>query len=395
MSEPEARSSSLLREAGAQAPVTNLELFFDLVYVFAITQLSHSLLHHLTITGLIETTLLFLAIWWAWMFTTWAANWADPERVPIRLLLIGAMLLSLLMAIALPEAFGTSGLLFAASYVALQVGRSLAMIPAFGRDPDGVRNMTRITIWFAVAAPVWLVGALAVPEARLYWWAGALVLEYLGPLAFFYVPGLGASKADDWNISGAHIAERAATFIIIALGEGIVVIGSTVAEEGLKQELTIPFLLAFIGSVTMWWLYFDRGAGRGAELIEHHAQPGKVARAAYTYLHMPIVGAIVVTAVADALLLEQVGQPASQALVLTQGGATGLYLAGLGAFKRVSSKNRVFPPSHIGGLALTALLTGAALALPISGLAFYALADAVLLVVAVWEWRSFNGGWRK
>jgi low temperature requirement protein LtrA len=397
MAEPARPGHSLLRHhEGGRAQVTNLELFFDLVYVFAITQISHFLLHNLSLAGFIEATMLFLAVWWAWMFTIWAANWADPERVPIRVLLISVMLLSMVMAIALPGAFAGTGLMFAASYVTLQIGRSLAMIPVFGREqPGGMLNMTRIGVWFATAAVPWLAGALVHPGLRPYWWAAALLIEYLGPLCFFYVPGLGRSDTREWNISGSHMAERAGTFIIIALGEGIVVIGSAVADDGLGHGVVLPFLLTFLGSVTMWWLYFDRGAVRGSELIEHHNDPGRIARAAYTYIHMPIVGSIVVGAVGDALLLQHWHGSVSAALVLTQCGGNALFLAGLGTFKHFSSARRIFPLSHSAGIVMTVALGLAAWLSAMHALAFFALSVLVLVVVAVWEWGSFHGGWRK
>src|ERR671920_1694821 len=109
---------------GGEQRVTPLELFFDLVYVFAITQLSHLLLDHLTIEGALETLFLLLAVWWAWIYTTWTTNWFDPDRLPVRLMLVAVMLASLLMSVAIPEAFGERGLMFALAYVAIQVGRT-------------------------------------------------------------------------------------------------------------------------------------------------------------------------------------------------------------------------------------------------------------------------------
>ncbi len=385
---------SLLRDHADHSPVSFLELFFDLVYVFAITQLSHTLSEHLSLSGMIETGELFLAVWWAWMYTTWAANWADPERVPVRLLLIGVMLLSLVMAIATPHAFEDGGLLFAASYVALQLGRSVMMIPVFGRGrPSGARNMLRIALYFVISAVPWFVGAMGDPEHRRLWWGAALLIEYSGPLWFYYLPGLGASSPDDWDISGGHMAERGALFVIIALGEGIVVTGSAVSQVGLGGGRALAFALAFVGSVMMWWLYFDIGAARGTKMIEQHDEPGRVARAAYTYLHMPIIAGVIVSAVADALLLKQWHGDARQALVATQCGGMVIYLAGIAVFKRGSSARGVFPLSHIAGLSLMAMLGIVALSIRVPTLLFFPLSVAILAMVAVWEWGSFHGGW--
>src|ERR687889_2011484 len=115
---------------GEEQRVTPLELFFDLVYVFAITQLSHLLLDHLTIEGALETLFLLLAVWWAWVATTWVANWFDPDRLPVRLMLVALMLASLVMSVAIPEAFGERGLMFALAYVSIQVGRTVFAVLA-------------------------------------------------------------------------------------------------------------------------------------------------------------------------------------------------------------------------------------------------------------------------
>ena len=401
---------TLLRKPAGHAPVSFLELFFDLVYVFAITQLSHTLHEHMSVGGVIDTAELFLAVWWAWIFTTWAANWANPERLPVRLLLVFVMLMSMVVAVATPLAFGRLGLLFAAGYVVLQLGRSLMMMAVFASEKDadvargGVRNMARISAWFAASGVPWIAGALASPELRGWWWAAALAIDYAGPLMFFWTPGLGRSAAHDWDISGGHMAERGALFVIIALGEGVVVTGSTVSQsvlggglfaEGFVGGLGAAFLLAFAGSVLMWWLYFDIGAQRGTEMIEHHDEPGRVARAAYTYLHMPIIAGVVVTAVADALVLDEWHGDATRALVLTQCGGLVIYLAGLAVFKQQSAERGLFPLSHVGGLVLLALLGGAGLLMEVPALVLVGASVAILLIVAVWEWVSFHGGWER
>ena len=266
---------SHLRDAGKKVDhsVSPLELFFDLVFVFAVTQLSHYLLDHHTLAGSLQTLVMFLAVWWAWIYTAWATNWLDPGRAPVRLVLLLVMLLSMVMSSAIPMAFGPAGLAFALAYVAIQVGRTF--YTAWAREGFArgcTTNMLRATIYFAVSAGFWIAGGLdADPNRRLLWWLAALAIEYAGPSTFFFVPGLGRSTVADWSISGAHMAERAGLFIIIALGEGIIVTGATFADLEPSPANVLAFVSAFVSSVVMWWIYFDVGARRGSEMIEHDA----------------------------------------------------------------------------------------------------------------------------
>jgi len=397
-SDKPAEASSLLRNhGGGPAPVSYLELFFDLVYVFALTQISHLIIATMSWHGLAEAVVAFAAVWWAWMYTTWAANWLDPERLPVRIMLVLVMLASLLMAVALPQAFDGGGKLFAFTYVGIQIGRTLFLSWVMSRaEGESGLNMLRVAIWFAASSVLWIAGALLTDGAeRLWWWLGALAIEYAGPFLFFYVPILGRSTVREWTISGHHMAERCALFVIIALGEGIVVTGATFASQDLTRDNTLAFLLAFAGSVMMWWIYFDVGAKRGADLIEHHHEPGRVARNAYTYLHMPIVVGMVGVAVSDELLLAHPYGPAEEALILFTCGGLAVYLISLGFFKRLANTYGRFPLSHLAGLLLLALLTTWAWLVPIGALIFAALAVAVLVIVAAWEWGSFHGGWQE
>lgn len=279
-------------------------MFFDLVYVLAVTQLSHFLIAHLGWTGAIQTGVLFLAVWWAWTFTTWATNWLDPGRVPIRLMVIAIMLASLVMSTSIPEAFGKHGLSFALAYVAIKVGRSLFVSwVVWNARPSLGRNLLRVSIWFIASAPLWIAGGLADPDSRLWFWGAALVIEYAGPLLQFAVPGLGLSRTVDYAVSGAHMAERCALFIIVALGEGILVTGATFSELEWIGPTVAAALIAFLGSAAMWWIYFDIGMRRGGQRIEREEESGRIARDAYTYSHFPIVAGIIVIAVADEMVL--------------------------------------------------------------------------------------------
>ncbi len=397
MTQEDGRGSSLLRTTGeGESRVTFLELFFDLVYVFAVTQISHFVIAHHGWLGMAQALVIIGAIWWAWVYTTWAANWVDPERVQVRIVLLLTMLASLLMAVAIPHSFGESGIVFAAAYFLIQVGRSafLTWVMHKARHVSG-RSMLRITLFFGLSGCLWLGGALLTQDGatRLAWWVAAMLLEYAGPATGYRLPFLGSVGPSEWTISGGHMAERCALFIIIALGEGIVVTGSTFAGQAMTATNTLAFLAAFTGSVLMWWIYFDVGAKKGAELIEHHAEPGRIARSAYTYLHMPMVIGIIGSAVSDEMLLAHPEAPTSPPLIMAVCGGSAIYLLGAGLFKRFANPFRNFPLSHRYGLALLALQAIWGWAAHPSALGFGWAAVAILALVTAWEWGSLHGGW--
>ncbi|WP_199100172.1 low temperature requirement protein A [Dyella sp. ASV21] len=376
---------SLLRAriAGTHGKVTNIELFFDLVFVYAVTQLSHTLLHDMSLGGALHVLLLFLAVWWVWIFTGWITNWLDPERLAVRLLLLVLMFAGLLLSTALPEAFDGRAYVFAGAYVFMQVGRSCFMLWALRDAPTAARqNFHRITLWLVCSGALWIAGALLADERRWLFWTIALGIEYLGPALFFYVPGLGQSSTREWDVEGGHMAERCSLFVIIALGESVVVTGSSFAESARTPEDWAIFTIAFIGCVAMWWIYFDLAAERGSRSISESTDPGRVARLGYTYLHLLIVAGIVVCAVGDELSLTHphaVGDAGQVAVLL---GGPALYLLGNALFKQTVNRTN-FPFSHLVGLALLALLAWPAMHLSVLTLA--GLTTLVLVVVAGWE----------
>jgi low temperature requirement protein LtrA len=323
-----------LREDGAhRSTVTPVELFFDLVYVFAITQLSHKLLEHFDIQGVLQTAILLLAVWWAWVYTAWFTNWFDPDHRTVRLVLIAGMVASLLMSTSIPEAFTDRGLLFVVAYVALQVGRSLFVIWA-ARDNEMLRtNFVRLVLWSIMAGVLWIAGALTSGSTRELLWVVAVLVDYAAPLFFYVVPGLGRAHTSDWNISGEHMAERAQLFVIIALGESILVTGATFGDLDLSAEAVAAFVVAFLGSVALWWIYFDRAAGDAAEAIAHSSDPGALGRTAYTYIHLPMIAGIVVSAVGDELqIAHPLGHASRETLVALLAGPA-LFLIGHALFK--------------------------------------------------------------
>ena len=383
-----ARTSHLRQRGGHESGrVTYVELFFDLVFVFAVTQLSHGLLHHLSLLGAVETGLLMMAVWWVWIYTSWITNWLDPERAPVRLLLFVLMAAGLVLSASIPTAFGERGVIFACAFVFMQVGRSLFMLWALKRHDDAnYRNFQRITVWLSVSAIFWIAGGIADGLPRLGLWAAAIGIEYASPAAGMWVPGLGRSTTSDWNIDGGHLAERCALFIIIALGESVLVTGATFAKLPWSGTTIAAFAVTFIGSVAMWAVYFNIGAERASRQIARSDDPGRLGRSGYTYLHILIVAGIIVSAVADELVLSHPLGHADLNTLLVIVGAPALYLLGTASFKSLTAPT--VPLSHLIGLGLLALVAAAGMVA--SPLVLSAGTSASLVVVAVWEWASLR-----
>jgi low temperature requirement protein LtrA len=284
--------------------VTFVELFFDLVFVFAVTQISHSLIEHQDLLTLVQTLILIGAVWRVWVDTTWVTNWLDPDHHRVRGMLFVLMLLGVLMSSAIPEAFGDRALLFAGTMVTLQLGRSIFTAIAFRRSrPDNYLNFIRIAIWNLATGVLWLGGAFAPEEFRLWVWLAAVVVDMAGPRLRFVVPGFGRSEVETWNVSGEHMAERVSLFLIIVLGESILVTGRSFAEGNLGPLDILAFLAAFTSTLLMWLLYFNHGQEHGSDFISGSSRPGLIAQVAYTYIPILLVIGILLTAVADEIVL--------------------------------------------------------------------------------------------
>jgi len=383
-------TSGLLRGRGedAHTRVTFVELFFDLVFVFAVTQLAHSLAGHLTPMGALHTALLLLAVWWAWIDTTWCTNWLDPDKVPVRLMLFALMLAGLVLSSSIPKAFDSRALAFAFAYAFMQLGRSAFMLWALkGHSPGNYRNFQRIGAWQMVAAALWIAGAFADSGTRLALWALALLLETAAPAVGFWTPGLGRSTTEDWDVEGSYMAERCGLFIIIALGESILVTGSRFAGLEWTPVTIAAFGVSFTGSVAMWWIYFNIGAERASRRIANARDPGRLARFAYTYLHIPLVAGIILAAVGDEFVLSHPTGHTDLKTAAVLAGGPALYLLGNFLFKRATTANRT-ALSHLVGLGLLVVL--APLALVVQPVTFLAAMTAVLVLVAVWETLSLG-----
>jgi low temperature requirement protein LtrA len=191
----------LLRDRSRSQRVTNIELFFDLVYVYAVTQLSHYLLGHSTVAGALQAGLLLIMVWLVWSYTTWVTNWLDPQQMAVRLLLVVLMLISLAMSASLPRAFEDLGLWIGGAYAAQQIGRTVFMVIALRGDRLQA-NFKRVLAWCVVSSAFALGGGFAHGLTRELLWLGSVTVDLAGGLVGFATPWLGRSRTSAWMILG-------------------------------------------------------------------------------------------------------------------------------------------------------------------------------------------------
>jgi low temperature requirement protein LtrA len=306
--------------------VTTLELFFDLVFVFAITQVSELIAHHPTAGGVLRALLVLGLVWWAWAGYSWLTNNIDPEEDATRIAMFGATGAMLIAAIALPRIYGGQVWWFVGAYAFVRVAHIVLYLVAARGDP-GLRNaMLRLGASSALTVLLLAAGALASGNARAAWIAVAVVIDFGGALL-----GHGAG----WRIAAHHFAERYGTIVLIALGESIVSIGVGAQSRELDGALVLAALLGLITAAAMWWAYFDVVAvvaERRLAQLEPHAQV-LAARDSYSYLHFGMVAGIVLYAFgAKETIAEVHGHlPGTAAACLT--GGLALYLLSHVAFR--------------------------------------------------------------
>ncbi|AMP04888.1 low temperature requirement protein A [Collimonas pratensis] len=380
--------ANLLRARdGHEAKVLSVELFFDLVYVFAVTQLSHHLLENLTPLGALQTLVLWFAVWLVWQYTCWVTNWFDPDTLPIRLMLFAVMLVGLVMSAVLPDAFGERGMIFAVCYAVMQIGRTLFVVFHLGSSHALSKNFQRMLGWLCISGALWIAGGWSSAEYRLLFWIAAVACEYFSPMIGLWLPGMGRSKTQEWTIEGGHMAERCQLFVIVALGESILVTGATIGHmASWETPILIAFLVAFLGSLAMWWIYFDTSSQAGTEAIVNSNDPGRIG-AYFHYTHVIIVAGVIITAVGNELAIAHpAGHIDTKSLAVLIGGPM-VYLLGNGIYKTVVYRR--FPFSHMIGLGLLAVLIPFAYLtdqLMISG-----LTTVILIAAAIQESVSRRG----
>ncbi|MGC5310705.1 low temperature requirement protein A [Micromonospora zamorensis] len=363
-------------------PTTSTELFFDLVFIFTITQLSHYLIEHADWRGATRTALLLALVWFVWVYTTWQTNWLQPDQGPVRAVLIGVTLGSLSLSAAIPEAFAGTGLLFAVVYVIVQVGRTLFALWAVQGSPWLVAGFKQSLPWITGTSVLVVLGGLVHGAAREAVWAAVVVIEVVGLAIGYPLPRRGRSRPERWMVEGGHLAERCAAFVLIALGESILVTGSTLTQH--VDLVTFgAFLLAFAGSVALWWVYFARSAAAATEVIASAGdRTGALSRVAFNYLHPVIVAGVILTSAGDERLLREPGAPTTTVAGLFILGGPALFLAGHAAYKALLW--RTLPTSRITAVVMLLVLLPVCvgLGLPVAVCATLALVVTVAVIVA-------------
>jgi low temperature requirement protein LtrA len=388
-----AEGDEILRgPGGGQQRATFLELFLDLAFVFALSRLSQRLAEDLTAQRRIllpevgQTALLLLALWLVWSLAAWVTSRYDPQRTGIQLTIIGIMFGSMVMAAAVPNAFEGAAPIFAGAYVAVQVGRPLALLLLL-RGHEQWRIPVRIVCWHTVSAVLWIVGAvLPIAPARAALWTLALVIEYAGFVLGWPTPGLGRSRISQWVIAFEHLAERYRQFVLIAFGESILLTGITVSGGGFEAGRNVAFVVAFATTALLWRIYFGRsGEALGPRVVGHPRRGLIVEFGIYT--HLVIVAGIVATTVGYELVIEHPSghlDPAWLAVIL---GGPALFLAGRAAAEYTVV--RWVPSSRLVGLLALAALAPALVRLsPLtSGIAAAGVLAGIVVADTVRVWR--------
>jgi low temperature requirement protein LtrA len=378
--------ASSVRAPSESRAVTPLELFFDLVYVFAVGQLSHHLVEHFDLRTGIETLVLALAVVYAWYMTAWLSNWLSPEHRPVQALLVTIMLASLLMSSAIGDAFADRAWLFVVPYVVIQVGRPAFATVTFTRGSNQRIHFVNVVAWELGISVLWVAGALAEGDARLALWAIAVVLTYVGVAFYHPVPGrpshLAAPIGPDAagarsGLSGEHLLERLRLFFLIALGETLLTTGSAFAGEPLEVGPVVAFINSFVASVALWYCYFQRAEGEGIRASATSADPSGVAATGTQALTLMVL-ALIAIAVGDQFAIAHPNaEPTAGYLVVTFGGPALFLLGQLYFMQRVGAQGLRVRALGILALAVLAVATSG------TSLLFAAItATIVLLAVA-------------
>ncbi len=360
---------------GDDSRVVPLELFFDLVFVLALTQCTALMADDPTWAGLARGLLVLGVLWWAWVGFSWLTSVVDPEEGGVRLVMFAAMAAMLVVGLAVLEAFGDAGLVFAAAYLVFRVAHIVLYLDASRDDPGLRRSVVALAMSTAVGVSLLVAASFADGAVQGGLWALALGLDMLGGKA---------ADVSGWKLVPGHFAERHGLILIIALGESIVAIGVGAEDEELTAGVMAAAVLGTAVAAALWWLYFDVVA-RVAERRLSEAAPGAernaMARDSYSYLHFPMVAGIVLVALGLKKTLGDVGEPLKLVPAAALLGGTALYLLAHVAF-RLRNVHSLGAHRVVCAVVLVALLP---LAVELPALATLAVLAAVLAALILYE----------
>jgi low temperature requirement protein LtrA len=351
-----------LEEERRTSPV---ELLWDLVFVFAVTQVTTLLSHDLSWGGLGRSLLVLALVWWAWSAFVWAANAQDTGSPVLRLALLLAMVLVFVAGLALPHAFDAEAPVFAAAYTGVRLLHLALYADASRRGNASWAAIAGFGVTVLVGMALLVAGSVIGGGAQVGLWTAAAAIDYAGPAWLTRERLRGLQR-----VAVAHFAERYSLFVIICLGESIVAIGVGASAERFDAQLVAAVGLGLLITVGLWWTYFDRFAAVAEQRLRTHDDPVLAAADAYSYLHLVIVAGIIVFAVGVKLAVHAVDAPLGDAARLALCGGVALYLVGHVAF----------------GLRMVGSVGVEKLAAAVAMLALYALGggvDAWLLAGAV------------
>ncbi|MFK3982534.1 low temperature requirement protein A [Micromonospora sp. NPDC050397] len=365
------RADELVRDPEEPERATFLELLFDVVFAFALTRVSQQLLEaigdgrRIGVMAIAETLVLLVAVWNVWIFTCWVTSRFNRLATAMHLLFSGLIVASLLLAVAMPQAFGDRGMLFAAAFVGAQVGRPIFLAVLLGGHPRR-RNEIRLVCWASLSGVFWIVGAVLPHEVRLPLWAVALAVDYLGVRLGWPAPWLGREQNAQWRLAGAHLAERYQQFLILALGESVLFIGLTFSEGPLDFGRTVAFLVSVVSTLLLWQIYFQRAGKLLPEAMGSTPNPGRLGQSS-NYTQFALVAGVLLTAVANELAIaDPLGDTHLAFSVVVLGGPIVFLIARLRFEYEVFG--RFAPPLLVGPLLLGALIPVMLLPPPLVGL---------------------------
>jgi len=309
-----------VRSVEGEERVTPLELFFDLVFVFAITQVTGFLAANETWEGLLRGALLLAVLWWAWGTYAWLTNTVDPEEGGVRLAVFAAAAAMLIVALATPSAFGSEALVFAVAYFLVRALHLVLYMIAARDDPELRAAVLRFAPGAVIGSSLLVIASFFDGALEIGLWGAALTIDYLGAL-------IGRGRG--WHLSPAHFVERHGLIIIIALGESIVALGVGAAGLPLDAARIAATLLGMVVAATLWWSYFDWVIFISqARLTDAHgAERADLARDLYTYLHLPMVFGIVLFALGLKTTLSHLDEPLGIITAIGLCGGLALYMA--------------------------------------------------------------------